>query len=270
MATKPKLSLPSVLVLLGVLVVIAFVQGREDNSGAGNFEQGRERVLRDRDREWSNQGYDRHSGENSGAGTGQAGTFDYYALVLSWSPTHCSSPEGQDDELQCARGDGRRYAFVLHGLWPQYRRGYPQDCPVRGRPWVPQEVINGMLDIMPSPGLIKHEFRKHGTCAGLDATTYYKLARDLFQTIKVPSRFTNPFESQFMSPDDVVDELVDANPGLKPDMLAVSCSGPGNRLSDVRVCFTREGTLRACGDNERQAKLCRASRVHIPPVRSSR
>lgn len=93
---------------------------------------------------------------------GTSGSFDYYSLVLSWSPTHCESPEGQDDEAQCARRDGRRYAFILHGLWPQYERGYPEDCPAESR-FVPQRVIDGMLDVMPSKGLIIHEYRKHGT-----------------------------------------------------------------------------------------------------------
>src|SRR6185503_14084819 len=34
------------------------------------------------------------------------GTFDYYVLVLSWSPTHCSSPAGRgaDDDMQCRSG----------------------------------------------------------------------------------------------------------------------------------------------------------------------
>ncbi|MGI9404557.1 MAG: hypothetical protein ACR2OF_08650, partial [Hyphomicrobium sp.] len=49
-----------------------------------------------------------------------AGEFDYYALVLSWSPTEClTSTRGRSD-AQCARRDGKRYGFVLHGLWPQY------------------------------------------------------------------------------------------------------------------------------------------------------
>src|SRR5689334_10471418 len=31
------------------------------------------------------------------------GDFDYYVLVLSWSPTHCSSQSGHghDDDMQC-------------------------------------------------------------------------------------------------------------------------------------------------------------------------
>jgi ribonuclease T2 len=247
MTKRPKLTLSGALALVLALTILAFGEGREA---------------------WRGQSKDRDGGSGSASST--AGAFDYYALVLSWSPTHCSTPEGADDELQCARRDGRRYAFVLHGLWPQYERGYPESCPTRNRPWVPQPVIDGMLDIMPSPGLVKHEFRKHGTCSGLNATQYYELSRRLFERIEIPSRFKNPFEGQFLRPDEVVDELVAANPGLEAEMVAVACGGPGNRLRDVRICFTKAGDLRACGANEDQRRLCRADRVHVPPVRSTR
>ena len=50
---------------------------------------------------------------------GRPGEFDYYALALSWSPEHCAIKPA--DREQCSRQLG----FVLHGLWPQYQRGYP-------------------------------------------------------------------------------------------------------------------------------------------------
>ncbi|MBI1649746.1 ribonuclease T2 family protein [Hyphomicrobium sulfonivorans] len=200
-----------------------------------------------------------------------AGAFDYYTMVMSWSPTHCSNAqEGRDDE-QCARIDGHRHGFVLHGVWPQYERGYPEACrlPGRRRPFVPNEVINDMLDIMPSRGLVIHEYRTHGTCSGLDPAAYYALSRRLFNVVKIPDRFRNPFEAQFMSPEDVEAEFVRANNWLRPEMISVGCSGFGNRLRDVRICFTRNGQGRACGDNEAQNKMCRARQVNVPPVRSS-
>jgi ribonuclease T2 len=52
-----------------------------------------------------------------------SGKFDYYVLALSWSPTYCASRAGRRDRQQC--GTGRGYAFVVHGLWPQYEKGWP-------------------------------------------------------------------------------------------------------------------------------------------------
>ncbi|MFA5902194.1 MAG: ribonuclease T2 [Hyphomicrobium sp.] len=199
-----------------------------------------------------------------------AGKFDYYTLVMSWSPTHCvTAEEGRDDE-QCDRLDGLRYGFVLHGLWPQYEKGYPEACPVGRKPFVPPGVIANMLDIMPSRGLIIHEFKLHGTCSGLDPERYYELSRRLFRGVRVPERFKNPFETQFMSPQQVEAEFMRANPWLRPDMIAVTCGGPGSRLRDVRICIGRDGQGRRCGANEDQRKLCRSNQMHVPPVRSTR
>lgn len=198
-----------------------------------------------------------------------AGDFDYYALVLSWSPTHCASPAGQDDETQCLRRDGRRYAFVLHGLWPQYERGFPNDCASGRRPFVPETLIGSMMDIMPSRQLIIHEYRKHGTCSGLQPQGYFDLARRLFAQIRVPERYVNPYETQYVAPDELKRELLRANPGLQSGMAAVVCGNPANRLREVRICFTKAGQLRNCGGNEDQRKLCSAPQMYVPPVRST-
>jgi ribonuclease T2 len=198
------------------------------------------------------------------------GDFDYYTLVLSWSPTHCATPEGSDDAEQCRRQDGRRYGFVLHGLWPQYETGYPENCRTRRRPYVPDAVIDSLADIMPSRKLVIHEFRTHGTCSGLEAQDYFATARRLFEKVAIPDRFQNPLEAEFVAPEDLVGELVDSNPGLEAGMIVVSCGGAGRRLRDVRLCFSKDGEFRACGPNEDQDRLCRARSMYVPPVRSTR
>lgn len=205
----------------------------------------------------------------SGGGRNIAGQFDYYALVMSWSPTHCASPAGARDDQQCNRRDGRGFAFVLHGLWPQYERGFPESCPTRDRPFVPDRIIDGVMDVMPSRGLAIHEYRKHGTCSGLDPAGYFDFARQLFKEIRVPERYIGPKAQQSVAPEKLVEEFVAANPGLAPDMMAVSCGGAGNRLKEIRICFTRNGKLRACGNNENQRRLCSARQVYVPPVRGA-
>lgn len=197
-----------------------------------------------------------------------AGQFDYYALVLSWSPTYCGLAQNGSDP-QCNRRDGRRYAFVLHGLWPQHERGYPEYCVTAERPFVPKGLIDRMQDIMPSPRLTIHEYRKHGTCSGLGPENYYDVTRKLFAQIKIPSRYIDPQAPFMVAPGELMQEFIDANPGLKPDMLAVSCRGSGNRLREVRVCFSRDGQFRSCGHNENQRHLCSAQKMYVPPVRLS-
>jgi ribonuclease T2 len=156
---------------------------------------------------------------------------------------------------------------VLHGLWPQYENGFPEYCHTRERPFVPRRTIDNMLDIMPSPRLVIHEYRKHGTCSGLDPVSYYDLSRKLFEKIKIPERFVAPEKAFFVTPGEVADAFMKANPDLDNDMLAVECRGSGNRLREIRICFSREGNFRACGSNEHPRRLCSAGRMYVPPVR---
>jgi ribonuclease T2 len=197
----------------------------------------------------------------------EPGVFDYYLLALSWSPTFCADVGDQRRDPQCSPR-GRPYAFVLHGLWPQYERGWPQDCNSPDRGYVPRPVASRMLDIMPSERLVFHEYRKHGTCSGLGVDGYFDLARRLHDKVRIPPRFVELTDSRTtVSPGELMQDFMAANPGLEPDMIAVQCGGAGNRLKEVRICFDKGGNFRACGRNENQARLCRAERMYVPPVR---
>jgi ribonuclease T2 len=201
--------------------------------------------------------------------TYEAGKFDYYVMSLSWSPSYCASAGGSaSSDPQCRPRGGKRYSFVLHGLWPQFERGWPQDCQTADRGFVPKPAAQRMLDIMPSERLVFHEYRKHGTCSGLGIDGYFALSRKLHDTVKIPARYQNVTDPRFVvTPDEMLKDFTAANPGLTRDMMVVKCGGAGNRLEEVRVCFDREGKFRACGKNEDQKKACSAPRMYLPPVR---
>jgi ribonuclease T2 len=197
-------------------------------------------------------------------GPGRAGDFDYYVLVLNWSPTYCESNGDRADALQC---DGTRpYAFVLHGLWPQYEKGWPEFCRLRKRPWVPDSLVTSMLDVMPSEKLVIHEYKKHGTCSGLEPEGYFALARRLYESIEIPPPFVAPKNEIRTSARDIEAAFLAVNPKLTPEAISVGCGRP-NKLRDVRICVTRDGEFRSCGRNEDQSKLCRSPAVSLPPVR---
>jgi ribonuclease T2 len=199
----------------------------------------------------------------------EPGVFDYYVLALSWSPTYCADVGEARNDPQCRPRRERPYAFVLHGLWPQYERGWPQDCRSADRGYVPRPVARRMLDIMPSEKLVFHEYRKHGTCSGLGVDGYFDLARQLYEKVKIPPRFVGLTDPRAMvSPAELIGDFMAANPGLQPDMIVVQCGGAGNRLKEVRICLDKGGNFRACGRNENQERLCRADRMYVPPVRA--
>ena len=192
------------------------------------------------------------------------GVFDYYVLSLSWSPTFCASDAGRREPRQCS--PGRRFAFVVHGLWPQYERGWPAHCRTRER-WVPDRQIRGMLDIMPSKRLIIHEWKKHGTCSGLPQDQYFELTRQLFGRIRIPARYLSPNDPVLVAPRQLVLDFVKTNHDLRSDMMSVQCgnSRTSGRLREVRICFNRRGEFTPCGVNQR--RRCRARTLVLPPVR---
>ena len=191
------------------------------------------------------------------------GDFDYYVLALSWSPSYCEHEATDRDRLQCG---GRPFHFIVHGLWPQNERGYPEDCPTE-KPRVPDALIDEMLDIMPSRGLIGHEWRSHGACTGMTQEGYFETVRAAWNALVIPPRFEQLDTAVTLSPRDVVSAFVAANPMLRPDQISVTCAK--NALDEVRVCMTRDLKFTACGAQTRRS-MCRQDKIRMPPVRYSR
>jgi ribonuclease T2 len=193
---------------------------------------------------------------------GEPGRFDYYVLVLGWTPSYCATEGRQRRDRQC--DVDRVHAFTLHGLWPQNVKGWPEDCRTPKRPWVPQSVIEDMRDVMPSKNLMIHEYRTHGTCSGLEPDQYFGLARDLYERVSVPQRFAGTEGRLHLPQEEIEAEFLKANPWLKPNMIVVSCRGLD--LLDVRICFGRDLFPKSCGPNE-ERRVCRASTVTVPAAR---
>lgn len=187
-----------------------------------------------------------------------------YILALAWSPTYCETDRRREDQPQCS--GGRRYAFILHGLWPQWARGGPEFCPSAQGKYVPEKIVRSMLDIMPARGLVIHQYRKHGTCSGLSPSAYFDRARELFQGIRIPARYVSPHAHIYATPRRIREDFLAANPSLQADMIAISCGRRG-RLRDIRICLSKDFEPTPCGSNENRKRLCRSPRIVMPPVR---
>ncbi len=190
------------------------------------------------------------------------GQFDFYVLALSWSPTFCQeiSERGRESREQC--GSGRPYAFVVHGLWPQYERGFPRDCQIPP-PRLNREIMNSMLDLMPAPRLVYHEWDRHGTCSGLAAQAYFDLVRKARAAVQIPEVYSSPQSTLTVSPEEVEEAFAKANPGLPRNGIAVTCGG--TRLGEVRICMGKDLRFRECPEVDR--RTCRRDRLVMPPVR---
>lgn len=191
------------------------------------------------------------------------GQFDFYVLSLSWSPSFCEGREenggGRSQQMQCG---GRPFSFVVHGLWPQYERGYPEYCQ-HPSPRLARNIMSSMLDLMPAPGLIYNEWDKHGTCSGLGERTYFETIRKARAAVKIPDDFLQLSDTKTVSPSEIEDAFIKANPGLKASGIAVTCNR--KRLSEVRICMGKELEFRDCPEIDKQA--CPLDQVTMPPVR---
>jgi ribonuclease T2 len=193
-------------------------------------------------------------------GHDEPGQFDFYVLSLSWSPSFCDAVGDRGRrQAQCAN---RPYAFVVHGLWPQYERGFPQGCQVPP-PALPHSIMTSMLDLMPAPQLIYHEWDEHGTCSGLEPGEYFDTVRKARAAVKVPAEYSDLTSALTVSPDDVTSAFVAANAGLTANSVVIECDK--RRLREVRICLTKDLAFRECPNLAR--RTCRRAAVTMPPVR---
>ena len=76
----------------------------------------------------------------------------------------------------------------MHGLWPQYERGFPEFCQ-NPAPRLDRNIVSSMLDLMPAPRLIFHEWDKHGVCSGLEPRGYFDAVRKARAQVKIPEAY---------------------------------------------------------------------------------
>lgn len=186
--------------------------------------------------------------------------FDFYVLALSWSPTFCLGEAAGRNREQC--GDGKSFGFVVHGLWPQYERGYPESCPTGEGDRVPARLGRSLMDIMPGMGLIGHQWRKHGSCSGLGMEDYFKLVRQASEIVRIPAQFSRQDAETRTSPEGIESAFIQSNPGLTRSAVAVTCDR--DRIDEVRICLDTSLAFRACQEVDRNS--CRRTDVTVPPL----
>ncbi|MGL4325411.1 MAG: ribonuclease T2 family protein [Beijerinckiaceae bacterium] len=191
---------------------------------------------------------------------GTPGDFDFYVLALSWSPGFCELSGRSKGREQC--DIGARKGFVVHGLWPQYHRGFPSDCGMDRSPT--RMAMEAAKGVFPDEQLARYEWRKHGTCSGLSPQAYFDHTRDARDRVTIPETMRNVTRDLVMDPREIERAFIAANPGLRADMVAISCRR--QVLQEVRVCMSKDvrGFI-ACPDVGRNE--CRSTDITIPAMR---
>ena len=193
---------------------------------------------------------------------GPPGEFDFYVLALSWSPGFCElDGERERNREQCSDGAGLR--FVVHGLWPQNERGYPSDCGPAGRS-PSRMALDAAQGLFPTEGLARYQWRKHGSCSGSSPTEYFADVRRARDKVTVPPDFAQAERDRSWTAIDIERAFVAANPGLRTDMMAVSCRR--EVMQEVKICLSRDlRNFRSCPEVDRSG--CRAREITVKAPR---
>jgi ribonuclease T2 len=192
---------------------------------------------------------------------GPAGAFDFYVLALSWSPGFCALEGQRKGREQCE--PGRDLGFTVHGLWPQFERGYPSECGPSGR-FPSRAALNEAKGTFPEDGLARQQWRRHGTCSGKGPAEYFRDARLARERVRIPERFASMPSQASLTPLDIEGAFGEANPGLRPDMMAVVCRR--GVLQEVRICLERNlRGFRICPEVDRSG--CHAGEIRVEPPR---
>lgn len=196
----------------------------------------------------------------AGAEEDEVGRFDYYVLSLSWSPNWCAYEGDARDSEQCDAGGD--YGWIMHGLWPQYLRGFPTFCRTVERP--PSSGLTaGMADIMGTSGLAWYQWKKHGVCTGLSAAAYFALSREAYGRVVRPAVFRK-LDKTVRLPAAVVQEaFLQANPAIEADGITITCRD--GYIQEARVCLSRDLDPVTCGQDV--VRDCTARDALFTPIR---
>jgi len=152
---------------------------------------------------------------------------------------------------------------VVHGLWPQFERGYPTDCGPAGR-FPSRQALDDAAGVFPSRALARYQWRKHGTCSGASPSGYFADVRRARDAVRIPDQFASPQAEIRTTPLAVERAFAEANPGLRPDMMGVACRR--GVLQEIRICLDRAlRGFRPCPEVDQGN--CRGGEILVPAPR---
>lgn len=164
-----------------------------------------------------------------------------YTLALGWSPAFCRLRERSPDHARQCSGRGGRFGLVVHGLWPDSGRGWPQWCQTARAPTAAELGPN--LCMTPSARLLARQWVKHGSCMARRPGTYYRVTRILWNSLSLPD-LDLMSRQPGLTAGTLRAQFAAANPGWSPEGVGLVLNE--GWLREIRLCYDRRFRPTAC------------------------
>ena len=173
-----------------------------------------------------------------------------YTLALSWSPEVCKPRESSPSHrVQCSGSNGR-FGMVVHGLWPQGPRSWPQWCRQQSA-LTPAELRKAMC-MMPNARLVARQWAKHGSCMVKKPETYFGVTRVLWEALRIPE-YDRISREDNLTAGRIRTAFAEANPGIPASAVGVKLNERG-WLQELRLCYSKRFRPTRCDDRRFGAK----------------
>lgn len=168
-----------------------------------------------------------------------------YTLALSWSPAFCRTRQGsRAHRVQCS-GDNGRFGLIVHGLWPQGARTWPQWCPTNAV--VTPQLVRSNMCMMPSARLIARQWAKHGSCMVRKPETYFAVTQVLWDSLRLPD-YDRISREEDLTAGRIRQAFADANGRMwQASHVGIKLNRDG-WLEEIRLCYGPRFRPARCDD----------------------
>lgn len=183
-------------------------------------------------------------------GPRRTGPVTGYTLALSWAPEFCKPR--RDDRAHAFQCSGKQGSFglVVHGLWPEGARDWPQWCEAPRAP-TPAEVRSALC-LMPSERLVARQWAKHGSCMVKRPDAYLKVIGILRSGLRLPD-YDRISREEGLTAGRIRAAFADANPDWPESAVGVKLNERG-WLEEIRLCYSRRFRPAPCAAGRRGAR----------------
>ena len=173
-----------------------------------------------------------------------------YVLSLSWSPEFCRTRKDSPRHARQCSGRAGSFGLIVHGLWPQGSRSWPQWCAARSV-WPTGAQLARQMCVQPSASLAMRQWAKHGSCLVDTPDRYFRITRILHRSLDWPD-LDRLSRKEGLTVGDIREAWITANTNWRREMIAVKLNERG-WLEEIRLCYGRDWMPAACKRTARGA-----------------